>query len=77
MNNIPAIISASVAFAIAAWLGWIVFTALCSGTACVAGGKIFKRKKVPVRYWVIVIVQLCFTLLFVLVGLKRLSSIGK
>lgn len=77
MKLIPIIISTSLASAFAGWIGWIVTTALRSGVARIAGGKEFKRKKSPFTYWIIVFFQLCFTLMFLTVGLIRLSELWK
>jgi hypothetical protein len=69
------IISLILAFAITAWIGWIAVSALQSGVAYIAGGKGYKKKTRPVAYWVVVSVQVCFTLFFLAFAIKRLMSI--
>ncbi len=72
---ISAILAASLAFLVGAWLSYIVLCALRSGVARIAGGREFKRKKSVWMYWTTVTVQSLFSALMIIVGIMRLTKI--
>ena len=71
------ILGVTLALALSMWFGWIVWTALHTGVACIAGGKELKRKSNPLGYWTTVIFQVGFALMFLVVGIMRLSGLQK
>ena len=77
MPTTVAFLGASLGFAFATWLSWIVFTALRSGVASIAGGKKFKRKNSPVAFWTTVFVQTAFTVMFLSAAIVRLCPITR
>jgi len=77
MPTVVAILGASLGFALATWLGWIVVAALRSGVASIAGGKKFKRKISPAAFWTTVFVQAAFTVMFLSAAIIRLCPITR
>jgi len=57
------ILAILIGFALFIRLAWIVFSALRSGTARVASGKEYKRRKQPVIYFAVVAVQSIFAVM--------------
>lgn len=77
MKTAGAILGATLGFAFATWLGWVVVAAFRSGVACIAGGKAFKRQKSPLGFWGTVLIQAAFTVMFLSIAVGRLSEIAQ
>jgi hypothetical protein len=77
MKSSSAIIGSILALAFSLYLGRIAWTALRSGIAEVAGGKQYRRRKEPLRYWATTATQSLFCLALLIVAVFSLTSINE
>jgi len=75
METSLSLIAAAAALVFGLYLGRIAWIALRSGTAEVAGGKQYRKKKKPLIYWTAVGAQSAFSLMFLIIGAMRLLKI--